>query len=156
MMSGSPCSRPPFSVNPHGAPPCSWTWMWWKDTSCSTVSMRCSGRDTRVLRWSRLSMRRRECPRFPSPLLHCGYPRVGEMESYFSLHRKKGSWVTRGGADGYKWVSFKSSVRSPKRGGLGRGSTVALCPVQNLQSLPAGTKFGLLRVACVYPKMWKL
>lgn len=39
MMSGSPCSSPPFSVKPHGAPPLSWTWMWWKDTSCSTVSI---------------------------------------------------------------------------------------------------------------------
>lgn len=39
MMSGSPCSSPPFSVNPQGAPPLNWTWMWWKDTSCSTVSI---------------------------------------------------------------------------------------------------------------------
>ncbi|TNN41926.1 hypothetical protein EYF80_047922 [Liparis tanakae] len=38
-MSGSPCSSPPFSVKPQGAPPLSWTWMWWKETSCSTVSM---------------------------------------------------------------------------------------------------------------------
>lgn len=39
MMSGSPCSSPPFSVNPQGAPPLNWTWMWWKETSCSTVSI---------------------------------------------------------------------------------------------------------------------
>lgn len=39
MMSGSPCSSPPFRVNPHGAPPFSCTWMCWKDTSCSTVSI---------------------------------------------------------------------------------------------------------------------
>lgn len=38
-MSGSPCSSPPFSVKPQGAPPLSWTWMWWKETSCSTVSI---------------------------------------------------------------------------------------------------------------------
>lgn len=39
MMSGSPCSSPPFRVNPHGAPPFSCTWMCWKETSCSTVSI---------------------------------------------------------------------------------------------------------------------
>lgn len=39
MMSGSPCSSPPFNVNPQGAPPLNWTWMWWKETSCSTVSI---------------------------------------------------------------------------------------------------------------------
>lgn len=40
MMSGSPCSSPPFRVNPHGAPPFSCTWMCWKETSCSTVSIK--------------------------------------------------------------------------------------------------------------------
>lgn len=39
MMSGSPCSRPPFSVNPQGEPPFSWTWIWLNETSCSTVSI---------------------------------------------------------------------------------------------------------------------
>lgn len=39
MMRGSPCSSPPFRVKPHGAPPLSWTWIWLKDTSCSTVSI---------------------------------------------------------------------------------------------------------------------